>query len=413
MTGQAKGLKTLTVLLLLAFLTMTLVMPGYATELQQKEREIEQTQDQLSDIQGSLDSRSSELAAFQNEERRLLGELHQLEVNMTNLRREISQLEQEIEDTEFAITVKEQELAEAEAIVEARDELLSMRLRAIYENGDTGYLDVLFNAYSFAEFLTRLHDLKLIAEFDLMLLEEAFMERLAVQEQKDELEAQKAELQELRQGLVSRQEKLARQLADREKILANVMVAIEAQEQAILELEREAKRVEEKIKQLQEEMRRLTAQFRPSGRLLWPLSEYGTSYITSPFGNRTHPITRRPGVFHGGIDIGIPYSRWPGSRSYGGNPVHILAADHGVVLVAGSEGGYGRTVILDHGQLENGANLTTLYAHAHTLLVSPKQVVVRGEPIAIVGSTGASTGPHLHFEVRVNGERQNPMNYFR
>jgi murein DD-endopeptidase MepM/ murein hydrolase activator NlpD len=412
LTGQAKGLKTLTVLLLLAFIAMVLVLPGYATELQQKEREMEQTQDQLSDIQSSLDSRSNELAAYQNEERRLLGDLRKLEANMANLRREISQLEQEIEDTEFAITVKEEELAEAEAIVEARDELLRMRLRAIYENGDTGYLDVLFNAYSFAEFLTRLHDLKLIAEFDLMLLEEAFMERMALQGQKDELEAQKAELLELRQGLVSRQEELTRQLADREKILVNVMAAIEAQEQAILELEREAKRVEEKIKQLQEEMRRLTAQFKPSGRLLWPLAEYGTSWITSPYGNRTHPITRRPGVFHGGIDIGIPYSRWPGSRFYGGNPVHILAADHGVVLVAGNEGGYGRTVILDHGYMENGANLTTLYAHAHTLLVSPKQVVVRGEPIAIVGSTGASTGPHLHFEVRVNGERQNPMNYF-
>ncbi len=412
MATQAKGLKSLTVFLLIAFVAATLVLPGYATELQQKEREIEQTQDELSEIQSTLESRSSELAAYQNEEQRLLGELHKLEANLTELRREISQLEQNIEDTELAIVVKEEELAEAEAHVEARDELLKRRLRAIYESGDTGYLDVLFNAYSFAEFLTRLHDLKLIAEFDLLLLEEAFMERMAVQEQKDELEAEKAELQEMQRGLVSRQEEVTRQLANRETILANVMAAIEAQEQAIEELEQESKRVEELIKQLQDEMRRLTAQFKPSGKLLWPLAEYGTGWITSPFGNRTHPITRRPGVFHGGIDIGIPHNRWPGSRSYGGNPVHILAADHGVVLVAGSQGGYGRTVILDHGHMENGANLTTLYAHAHTLLVSPKQVVVRGEPIAIVGSTGASTGPHLHFEVRINGERHNPMNYF-
>ena len=399
-------------LLLITFIAVTLVLPGYATELQQREQEMEQTQDELSEIQSILDSRSSERDSYKNEEQRLRGELHKLETAMAELRRELSQLQQDIENTEFAITVKEEELAEAEALLDERDELLKMRLRAIYENGDTGYLDVLFNAYSFAEFLTRLHDLTLIAEFDLQLLEEAFMARQVVQEQKDELEAEKAGLQEMQRDLVARQDELDRQLAAEKKILVALMAEIEANEQAIRELEQEAKRVEEKIKHLQEEMRRLTAQFKPSGQLLWPIAEYGTGWITSPFGNRTHPITRRPGVFHGGIDIGIPHNRWPGSRFYGGNPVHILAADHGVVLVAGTEGGYGRTVILDHGQMGSGANLTTLYAHAHTLLVSPKQVVVRGEPIAIVGSTGASTGPHLHFEVRVNGERQNPMNYF-
>ncbi|MEW5921943.1 MAG: peptidoglycan DD-metalloendopeptidase family protein [Bacillota bacterium] len=413
MSLRDKGLKYITVLLLITLMAAALVLPGYATTLQQKEQEMGQTQEELSQIQGSLEARSRELAGYQNEERRLLGELRKLETNIDKLRREIGQLDKDIEATEYAIELKEEELANAEALVAERDELLRMRLRAIYENGETGYLDVLFNAYSFAEFLTRLHDLKLIAEFDLKLLEEAFAERMIIQEQKEELEEKKAELQSMRRQRLDRQDQLRRQSADREKVLEQVMQAIEAQEKAIRELEQEVKRVEEKIKRLQEEMRRLTAQFKPSGRLLWPLGEFGTGYITSPFGNRTHPITKRPGVFHGGIDIGIPYSRWPGSRSYNGNPVHILAADHGVVLVAGTEGGYGRTVIIDHGIMENGANLTTLYAHAHTLLVSPEQVVVRGEPIAIVGSTGFSTGPHLHFEVRLNGERQNPMNFFQ
>ncbi len=412
MATQAKGLKSLTVLLLIAIIAVTLILPGYATELQQKEREMEQTQDELSDIQRNIEARSSDLDSYRDERHRLERELQRLESNLAELRREISQLEQDIEDLELAITVKEEELAEAEAVVEARDELLKRRLRAIYENGDTGYLDVIFNAYTFAEFLTRLHDLKLIAEFDLLLLEEAFMARMAVQEQKEELEAERAELLELQRGLVSRQEDLTRQLANQKKIIDQLMAAIEAQEKAIEELEQEAKQVEELIKRLQDEMRRLTAQFKPSGQLLWPMAEYGTGWITSPFGNRTHPITRRPGVFHGGIDIGIPHNRWPGSRSYGGNPVHILAADHGIVSFAGAQGGYGRTVIIEHGQMANGADLTTLYAHAHTLLVSANQVVVRGEPIAIVGSTGASTGPHLHFEVRINNVRQNPMNYF-
>ena len=412
MTAWGKGLKYLAVMLLVAVMAAMLVLPGYATPLREKEQEMEQTRDELSDLQDTIQSRNRELAGYYNEERRLLGELRRLEQNVEALRNEITRLERDTAKTEQAIAVKEDELAAAEALVAERDEFLRMRLRAIHENGETAFMDVLFDAYSFGEFLTRLHNLKLIAEFDQQLLEEAFAQRMLIQEQKEELEVQKAGLHEMRQQLLQRQDELDQRLANREDILAQVMAAIEAQENAIEELEREAKRVEERIKRLQEEMRRLSAQFTPSGELLWPVADFGPLYITSPFGNRTHPITRRANVFHGGIDIGIYRSRWPGSRFYNGNPVHILAADHGVIVMAGTEGGFGRMVLIDHGMLPDGGNMATLYAHAHTLLVSPGQVVVRGEPVAIVGSTGASTGPHLHFEVRINGARQNPMRFF-
>jgi murein DD-endopeptidase MepM/ murein hydrolase activator NlpD len=145
------------------------------------------------------------------------------------------------------------------------------------------------------------------------------------------------------------------------------------------------------------------------------LAEYGTSWITSGYGTRVSPITRRAGEFHGGVDIGIPRSRWPGSRNYNGNPVYIRAAQDGVVIYAGLNGslsyGYGRLVIIAHGKTQ-GKDLTTLYAHCHTLLVAPGQQVSRGQNIALVGSTGSSTGPHVHFEVRLDGARQNPMGYF-
>jgi len=412
LSAWKKWFKYPMVLLMVALMTVTLVLPGYATPLREKEREVEQTQDELTDLQDTIESRSRELASYYNEERQLLGELQRLEQNVETLRVEIAQLERDTAKTEQAIAVKEAELAQAEALVAERDEFLRMRLRAIHENGETAFLGVLFDAYSFAEFLTRLHNLTLIAEFDQQLLEEAFAMRTRIEGQKEELETQRAELQDMRRQLLQRQDELEQRLASREELLARVMAAIDAQEKAIEELEREAKRVEEKIKRLQEEMRRLSAQFTPSGELLWPLAEFGPRFITSPFGNRTHPITRRANVFHGGIDIGIYRSRWPGSRFYNGNPVHILAADHGVVVMAGTEGGFGRMVLIDHGALPDGGNMATLYAHAHTLLVSPGQVVVRGEPIAIVGSTGASTGPHLHFEVRINGSRQNPMRFF-
>ena len=119
--------------------------------------------------------------------------------------------------------------------------------------------------------------------------------------------------------------------------------------------------------------------------------------ITSPFGYRTHPIFKRT-VFHSGIDIG------------GINGGKIRAANSGKVIYSGWYGGYGKVVILDHG-LINGKPTTTLYAHMSNYIVSPGQTVMKGQVIGYEGSTGYSTGPHCHFEVRVNGKPQNPLNY--
>ncbi|RJX29441.1 MAG: hypothetical protein C4554_00520 [Dethiobacter sp.] len=395
-------------LLTILFLVSAFILPGYASPLEQK---IRQTQQELSSIQKRLEDRGKQLAESQNEEKRLEGDLMKLERSLSLLRRDLNELEKTIKETEQNIEITEQQLADAEEQVELRDNLLRKRLRAIYEKGETGYLDVLFDAYSFAEFLTRLNDLKLIAENDLKLLEESFAERAAIQEKKDKLEEEKERLLNLKVERLNRREELNKQQAEREALLDTVQKNIEAQEKAVRELEQEAQKIETIIKQLQEEMRRQTERFTPSGKLLWPLAEYGTSWITSGYGPRVHPITKRPGEFHGGIDIGIPRTRWPGSSSYNGNPVYIRAADNGIVIYAGISGsltyGYGRVVIVDHGK-----GLATVYAHCHTILVAPGQEVARGQHIAIVGSTGSSTGPHLHFEVRINGERQSPMGYF-
>ena len=389
------------------------IFPGYANNL---DEQIRQTQQQLSNLQQKLEDRGRQLAESQNEEKRLEAELMNLERSLNHLRNELDKLDKEIEKTQRNIEITEEELAEAQRQVELRDELLKKRLRAIYEKGETSYLEVLFDAYTFAEFLTRLNDLKLIAENDLKLLEEAFAERALIQEKKESLEGKKSELLNLKRERLQRREELNRQQAQREKLLEVVQKNIEAQEKAIRELEQEAKKLDNLIKQLQEEMRRQTERFTSSGKLLWPLAEFGKSWITSGYGTRVNPITKRPGEFHGAIDIGIPYSRWPGSSSYNGNPVYIRAADDGVVLFAGINGsltyGYGKLVIISHGKDVNGNEISTAYAHCHSILVAPGQEVSRGQNIAIVGSTGSSTGPHLHFEVRVNGERKNPLAFF-
>ena len=119
--------------------------------------------------------------------------------------------------------------------------------------------------------------------------------------------------------------------------------------------------------------------------------------ITSPFGYRVHPIFKSR-IFHSGIDIGGP------------NGGAIRASNDGKVIYSGWYGGYGKVVIIDHGRI-NGQAVTTLYAHMSNYTVSPGQNVLKGQVIGYEGSTGYSTGPHCHFEVRVNGKPQNPLNY--
>lgn len=405
--------RNILILLVITAFAFSSILPGYANTL---EDQIYKSQGKLSVIEQNLQSRGKQLEEYQSEEKRIAGELHKLENSLAKLRQEINQLEKDIESTEKEIEIAENELIEAQKQIELKDELLKRRLRAIYEQGDSGYLEVLFHASTFAEFLTRLNDLKIIAENDLKLLEQAYQERLALEEKKQQLEDEKARLLGLKVERLERKEELNSQLAEKEKLIEELQDSIQATEKAIRELEQEASKIEQLIKQLQEEMRRQTAHLVPSGKLLWPLAEYGTSWITSGYGYRTDPITRKQGAFHGAIDIGIPRTRWPASSNYNGNPVYIRAAENGVVSHAGINGsltyGYGRLVIIDHGIGPDGKGLATVYAHAHTLLVSPGQEVAKGQNIAIVGSTGSSTGPHLHFEVRVNGERQNPMNFF-
>ena len=401
------------VILTIFLLVCSFILPGYANTLEDK---IQQTEQQRDDLQTRLKDRGKELAESQSEEKKLEKELMDLEYSLFLLKKDLDRLDSDIQQTEQYIELAEGELAAAEAQVALRDSLLKKRLCAIYEKGDTEYLEVLFNAYSFAEFLTRLNDLKLIADNDLKLLEESFAERTLVQEKKEQLEQEKKELLNLKAERLGRQEELNKQQTERETLLEVVQKNIEAHEKAVRELEQEARKLDDTIRQLQEEMRRQTGHFTTSGKLLWPLAEYGTSWITSPYGTRVNPITKQPGEFHSGVDIGIPRTRWPGSANYNGNPVYIRAADSGIVLYAAINGslsyGYGRLVVIDHGQLNSGEDFATAYGHCHTLLVTPGQEVSRGQNIAIVGSTGSSTGPHVHFEVRVNGERKNPMNYF-
>ncbi len=402
----SRSLWRMLVFVILAAFLLVYITPVAANDLEQQIQERFGELDSLKDVVGG---QKKELKQYKSEEERLLEELKELEISIEQYRRELNKLEEDINATEKEIERVTEELAQAEAQFAKIDEMLRKRLRFIYQNGDVDYLEVLLNASSFSEFITCLNNLKTIAQNDYQLLEQAREEKLAIGNMKADLEDKHNNLVLMRREKIAQKEELDKQVASRKTILEQVQEQIEEQERVIRELEEEAKALEEVIRRLQEEQRRKN-NLAP-GKLLWPVAGFGRNWITSGYGYRTHPITGQKRSFHGGIDIGIPHNRWPGSSAYNGNPVNAVAAADGVVIFTGISGsltyGYGRLVIVDH-----GGGMSTVYAHNHNILVSTGQEVTRGQPLSIIGSTGSSTGPHLHFEVRINGERVNPMQYF-
>jgi murein DD-endopeptidase MepM/ murein hydrolase activator NlpD len=375
------------------------ILPVFASPIDEKQNE-------LSDVKGEISQSKTVLKEQKKQESEILRDIRLLETDINKIQVEIRSLASKISQTEENIQITEDELAEAEERIAIMDALLSTRLRVIYESGQVNYLDVLFNSASFTEFLTRYNDLQLILEQDRELLTEFQTERERIVGIKEELEERRQELIDLRRTNLAKKQEVEIKSREREQLLAAVREEIDEREEAIKKLETEAKKIEEIIKQLQAQQRGVG--FRGNGQYVWPVPDFGPSWITSGYGIRVDPITRRPGAFHGGIDIGISHNRWPGSRSYSGVPVNVVAVDSGIAHTYRMGSGYGNLVIIDH-----GGGMATVYGHNHSFLVANGQSVQRGQAISIVGSTGYSTGPHLHFEVRVNGERVNPLPYVR
>ena len=387
--------------LLLAFVLLgACILPAAANTPTIKDK-----MNELEGVKKDINRRKEELAQNKKEQEKVLQEIKLLEKEIAVIEAEIRSLNQKITATEEEIAQTEEELAAAEAKIAELDELLAVRLRAIHEHGTVSYLEVLFSSTSFTDFLSRFGNLQQVIKEDKVLLTEWQEERSRIEQLKVSLEERRQELLTLRRGTMEKRRKSELKRAEQEQLIAALREDYEKTNEAISKMEAEAEKLTEIIKKMQEEAQKAA---RGTGQLLWPLPEYGPAWITSGYGYRRDPITGKQGVFHGGIDIGIPRVRWPGASNYNGNPVQVIAADSGIAYTYQMGSGYGNLVIIDHG---NG--LSTVYAHNHSFLVANGQPVAQGQAIAIVGSTGYSTGPHLHFEVRVNGERVNPLGYVR
>ncbi len=331
-------------------------------ELQQQRNQIEtlenQAENRLEGLEGTIQSTAEDIAF--NEEQLAIANKR-----LSNLQDDFAQAEQRFQDRQFATTG---------------------RLRFLQrQQGSEGWA-VLLQSSDLNEFLDRRRQLRLLYAADRKILADLKTEADELERQRRTIERQKNEIALLTQELLARKTEYEAQAREQEKLVARLQDDRKALEAAEARLSADSENLAVLIQQ-----RLAAAQgiVQGTGRFIFPIN----ARITSRFGNRIHPILgyRR---FHAGIDFGASYG------------TTIRAADAGQVIFAGWYGGYGRAVIVNHG---NG--LTTLYAHASRLLVTEGTYVQQGQAIATVGSSGLSTGPHLHFEVRRNGAPVNPVEF--
>lgn len=352
-----------------------LPVPCRADDLQQKlenlQRQAEEQQEETQRIQGKIDSVSEQLRA--------------LSASVDEAQAVYSNVRGQLDDTEEKISTNEDLLIKTTAELRAKDALLKKRVRNIYKHGQVSYIDVLFGARDFNDFFTRMDLLSRVLKADFALVQQVRAQKKVIEETRVALEQERRERTQLVREAAAREAELHDRKREKDSLLERMEYDRDVSEQAYQELMAASKEVERLIAQQRYRYEGPAG----GGAMVWPL--VGT--ITSEFGWRTHPITG-DARFHSGLDIGGDY----------GEP--IVAAQRGTVIYAGWISGYGYAVIIDH-----GGGITTLYGHNGSLAVSEGQQVQQEQVIAYCGSTGNSTGPHCHFEVRLNGEPVSPYGY--
>jgi len=341
--------------------------------------------DQLNNVQSEINKSQSKLAQGKKTENDLLGQIKTLEGQMLATQAEIDKIGSDINQTQAKIDGAQADLNDLESKLNEQNDNLDARLRAMYMNGNIGAIDVLLGSNSISDFMTNLDRIQMVYESDKEVI-------ATLEEQHKIIDTQKQYLEGLQAQLVADKDKEA----GKKETLKQNQNAIAAKK---TEVAADNALLEKYIDSMTDEANRLIAEILAKqsdsayvgGDFLWPVPGY--TRVTSEFGYRIHPILKVKKL-HTGIDIACPLG------------TKVVAANAGRVMMAGWNDSYGYVVMIDH-----GGGRVTLYAHNSVLLVKEGDIVARGQQISKSGSTGMSTGPHMHFEVRINGEYKNPRDY--
>ncbi|NLA87353.1 MAG: peptidoglycan DD-metalloendopeptidase family protein [Clostridiales bacterium] len=357
------------------------VTQGEIDNLKKQQKEIQKKQQEIQSTINSLDY----------ERKTALAKKQVLDDQIQLTQEDIANTTQQIEMYEALIEDKKLEVAQAQKTEDEQWEHYRHRMREMEEYGSISYIAVIFESNSFADLLARINDVGEFMEYDKRLYEQYKASKQATIEAKASLEQSLADLEIEKVGLENKNQELNAQLTAANELLNEINKNIaEAKELYQQELQA-GKSIQSEINKKVEELKK-QQQVKGTGSFIWPTPS--CSIVNSRYGNRWHPIFKEYRM-HSGIDI---------RASYGTN---IHAADGGVVIISQYSSSYGNYIVISHG---NG--MTTLYAHLSTRSVKANDKVAQGQVIGKVGSTGNSTGPHLHYEISKNGSRENPLKYY-
>ena len=347
-------------------------------------------QEELKKIYSELRKHKEELRLTKEQEQDVLSRLTRINKELRRTEGELNYAQNRINLNERRINQLALALAEDERQLKLRSEMLSERTKEVYKTGGTNYLELIFSAHTLADFINRSYFLERILTRDIKLIKEIQEEHERVEKNKLELEDTTSEIKVLARVIERKKSVIASRAEEKKQIYDALKERRKEYESRIAELEESSQQIEKMIKRIiAERSRKGIAAPKGTGVMVWPL--YGR--ITSRFGYRRHPYWG--GVhMHTGLDI---------ASSYGDA---VKCADSGEVIFSGWWDGYGKAVIIDHGR-----GLSTVYGHLSRIYVQQNQVVDKGQVVGLVGNTGYSTGPHLHFEIRQNGTPVNPMRY--
>lgn len=345
-------------------------------------------QTQRSDLQNQLDAANGELSNVQSNLSENLQQVEKLDNRIETAQTELAEQEGKITKLKESIAEKQEDLNSVTERYNKQVELFKKRMVATYEAGETQYLDVLLRSKNLSDFLSSYFLIDELTNIDKQLINDLDDRKKSIDLSKQKLENEKDEL-----ATIIENQTMTTKTLENTKIL---------RESFISKLSDDEKNIQAKIDEINAQYEDVNRQILElaqqgldtkyiGGQLAWPVPGYTT--ITSKFAMRVHPITGQYKL-HTGVDIGAPMG------------ANFIAANDGVITKAGPNAAYGNMVVIDH-----GGGISTLYAHGSEILVEVGQTVKRGDPVLKVGSTGYSTGPHAHFEVRINGVAVDPLPY--
>jgi murein DD-endopeptidase MepM/ murein hydrolase activator NlpD len=390
-------------LLLATVLVVGIVAPAFgatSADLLKHQKAADSARDRARQAEAAAKKLAAEVEALDSEIEKIEAQAQALEPKIQQASERTARIQSEVDDLKAEVDSTQAQIVKTEAEYKVQQKLLSDRVEETYRQGDWFYLDVLLGSNDIGDLITRTEFVSRVIEANNNLAAGLVSTQLTLERAKIKLDRSLQTVKLKRQEAAQVEAKLRGLKAERDRAAAAAESVQDRKASLVAENKQNARRLRALADQEEAESARIAAELASShgsgqygGVMAWPVPS--SHRMTSPFGYRIHPIFHNRRL-HTGIDIGAPRG------------AAIVAAGSGTVAYVGYRGGYGNTVIIDHG---NG--VMTLYAHqlSGSIAVAKGARVSKGQRIGSVGSTGYSTGPHLHFEVRVSGNPVDPLGY--